>query len=312
MLNRIQLVKGVGQFESASQSSNEQFSRLTLIYGENGRGKTTVSAILSSLMSGDRSLINERRRLGAVDAPHVVINGPANTALQFKDDAWTGNAPPMLVFDDAFVDANVCSGLAVATGHRQKLHELILGDQGVALNTKLRRSVERIEEHNTKLKELAAAINIAVRGDMTVDKFCALATPEDTDEQLQAAERNLAALKQSDAIQKTPSFSTLSLPDIDLDDLITLLARDIDNLSSDALAAVQSHVATLGGGGEDWLAAGMPRVVDSGVEDTCPFCAQDLSSSQLFEHLQGYFGHAYKTLKAEIAERLKAFSHSHS
>jgi wobble nucleotide-excising tRNase len=80
MLNRFQLLKGVGQFELAAQSSKEQFDRLTLIYGENGRDKTTLSAILLSLMSGDRTLITERKRLGAVDPPHIVIK-----TFGFKD-----------------------------------------------------------------------------------------------------------------------------------------------------------------------------------------------------------------------------------
>ena len=40
----------------------------------------------------------------------------------------------MVVFDDVFVDLNLYSGLVVGSDHRQNLHELIPGTQGVALN----------------------------------------------------------------------------------------------------------------------------------------------------------------------------------
>lgn len=312
MLNRIQLIKGVGQFDSASLSANEQFNRLTLIYGENGRGKTTLSSVLSSLMSGNTSLIEERKRLGFTDSPHVVIAQAGSGTLQFKENQWSGSAPPMAVFDDGFIDANICSGLAVATSHRQKLHELILGAKGVALNATLQDAVKRVEEHNSALKELAAAIPASVRGDVTVDKFCALEVPDDIDQQLQDAERNLAALKQSDAIQNTPAFVDLSLPEIDPNGLSILLGKSIDDLSDASLAAVQSHAGKIGSGGEAWLAGGMARVIETDEQVDCPFCGQDLSDSDLYEHLRGYFGDAYKGLKDEIAKEEKAFSHTHS
>ncbi len=59
--------------------------------------------------------------------------------------------PEIAIFDDAFVAANVCSGVEIAAGHRQNLHELILGAQGVALNAALQAHVVRIEEHNRAL-----------------------------------------------------------------------------------------------------------------------------------------------------------------
>ncbi len=312
MIERFQLVKVVGPFASTSQNANEKFDRLTLIYAENGRGKTTASAILSSLMLGDPSLVMERRRLGTADTPHVVIRANGNATLQFKDGSWEGDAPPMLVFDDAFVDANVCSGLSVTTNHRQNLHELIFGAQGVSLNAKLQQCVDRNEKHNKKLRELASGIPASARQGLTLDMFCAIPVPEDIDEQLQSTERNLAALKQSDEIQETPAFPELSLPDIDLDGLEGLLARDIDDLGTDAVAAVQQHAAKIGSGGEDWLASGMTRAEESDGEGNCPFCGQDLSSSNLFIHLQGYFGQAYKDLKSVIADRLRTFLQIHS
>ena len=58
------------------------------------------------------------------------------------------NLGEIAVFDDAW---NVYSGLTVEADHRQNLHELILGSEGIALNNAPQEAVDRIEEHNRAL-----------------------------------------------------------------------------------------------------------------------------------------------------------------
>jgi wobble nucleotide-excising tRNase len=53
MLDRIQLLRNVGQFNSVNAGAQLPLSKLSLIYAENGRGKTTLAAILRSLNTGD-------------------------------------------------------------------------------------------------------------------------------------------------------------------------------------------------------------------------------------------------------------------
>ena len=43
------LVRNIGQFDSVSSGNQILLSPLSLIYAENGRGKTTLAAILRSL-----------------------------------------------------------------------------------------------------------------------------------------------------------------------------------------------------------------------------------------------------------------------
>ncbi|NBC11460.1 MAG: AAA family ATPase, partial [Planctomycetes bacterium] len=193
MIHHIQLLRNIGQFDSVNAAANIALTRLTLVYAENGRGKTTLAAILRSLGTGDPVPIAERRRLAAAHPPHVVLDsagGPPATI--FQNNAWTRRLDNIVVFDDMFVDQNVCSGMAVGTEHRQNLHELILGAQGVALNRQLQECVGRIEGHNKELKAKAAAIPASERGQFNVDDFCALEAREDIDAAIQEAERNLA------------------------------------------------------------------------------------------------------------------------
>jgi wobble nucleotide-excising tRNase len=100
--------------------------KLTVIYAENGRGKTTLAAILRSLSNGDAALISERHRLGAAHPPHVVLQvGVTPQPVVFQNGAWSATDPRIAVFDDLFVAQNVCSGIEIETEHRQNLHELI-------------------------------------------------------------------------------------------------------------------------------------------------------------------------------------------
>ena len=49
MISRLQLLRNIGSFDSVAEGANIPLARLTLIYAENGRGKTTLAAILRSL-----------------------------------------------------------------------------------------------------------------------------------------------------------------------------------------------------------------------------------------------------------------------
>lgn len=53
MINNLQLLRNVGRFDSVNAAANTPLSRLTLIYAENGRGKTALAAILRSLATAD-------------------------------------------------------------------------------------------------------------------------------------------------------------------------------------------------------------------------------------------------------------------
>jgi wobble nucleotide-excising tRNase len=301
---RISLLRNIGQFDSVNVGARLPLTKLSLFYAENGRGKTTIAAILRSLSSGDPALIDERQRLGAANPPHVVLTF-AGAPLVFQNGAWAAPMPRIAVFDDAFVAANVCSGIAIETAHKQNLHELILGEQGVALNTALQGHVARIEGHNRDLRTKSDAIPAADRGTLTVDAFCALPADPAIDAKIQGAERNLAAARSADAIRQRAAFLPLALPDFDVAALNALLARNLPDLEAAAAARVREHLRSLGRGGEAWVGDGMGRVAGASEgkgHDACPFCAQDLAGSPLIQHYQAYFSEGYGALKAAITE----------
>jgi wobble nucleotide-excising tRNase len=315
LLNRLQLFRNVGQFDSVAAGAALPFARLTLGYAENGRGKTTLAAILRSLATGDASPIAERWRLAAPQPPHVIIDcaGGPSPAI-FQNGAWNRTVSDIVIFDDTFIDENICSGLVVESEHRQHLHELILGRQGVVLNRTLQQLVSQNEEHNRALRDLADAIPSDIRSGLSVDDFCALPERANIDDAVVEAERALAAANEQDSIRATQEFEAFALPSIDVPALLTLLARDLPDLDQAAAERVRNHIGTLGEEGEAWVASGMGRIPGGAADPNgkpCPFCAQDLGGSELIAHYRSYFGDAYAGLKREVADARRRVEAQH-
>lgn len=313
MIRRIRLLRNIGQFDSMDSAATIDLGRLVLIYAENGRGKTTLAAVLRSLSNGDPVAITERRRLAAAHPPHVVLDcdgGPP--AAMFQNGAWNRTLPDLALFDDVFVDANIHSGLAVDARHRQNLHELVLGARGIALSRRIQEIVDRIEKHNQALRERAFAIPLTVRGGLSLDDFCALSALPAVDTEIEAAERALAAVRDQGAVRATPLFVSLGLPALAPEPIDRILQKDLPDLDATAEAQVRLHAATLGAGGEQWLVEGVQRSTPPGVPGPCPFCAQNLTGSTLIAHYRAYFGAAYRDLKQEVTDALAGVRRSHA
>ncbi len=305
MITRLQLLRNIGQFDNVSTSATLDLKRLTLIYAENGRGKTTLAAILRSLASGEALPITERRRLGAAHPPEVIIAcaGAAQPAA-FQNGVWSRTCPDVLVFDDVFVDRNVYSGLDVAAEHRQNLHELILGAQGVTLARRVDDLATQIRNHSSEIRNKSAAIPASERQGLTVDEFCALPEQPNVDNAITEAEQRLVALRQASTVQSTAEFASLALPSIESTAISNLLDQTVANLDASAVTAVRNHFVSLGEGAEGWVAAGMtyvPGGVNATAEANCPFCQHELQGSQAFAHYRAYFGESYRRLQAELS-----------
>jgi wobble nucleotide-excising tRNase len=311
VLDRIQLLRNVGQFDSVSAGAQLPLAKLSLIYAENGRGKTTLAAILRSLGTGNAALVNERHRLGATHPPHVAIREDGGAPIIFQNGQWSRTLPDIAVFDDSFVAANVCSGVDIEAGHRQNLHELILGAQGVALNAAVQVHVAAVEEHNRRLRSLADAIPSAARGTLSVEAFCSLEARNDIESALQDADRKVAAGRAAAAVRTRPGFTPLALPAFDLPAIAVTLSSDLPELENTAAARVQAHLDRLGDGGEDWVADGVTRATRLSADASCPFCAQDLAASTLITHYRAYFGEAYGALKQAVSTQFQAINAAH-
>lgn len=312
MIHYIKLLRNIGTFDSDSAASTVELKRCVLIYADNARGKTTLSTVFRSLATGDPLPIIERWRLGAKNPPHVVLDCEGEQSnVMFQNSNWTRTIPAINVFDDMFVDQNVHSGLDVESQHRQNMHELILGEEGVALNLRLQTLVSCIAKHNAVLEEKSKAIPENVRGGLSCDDFCALSDLPNVEVEIKSAERALMAARDLDTVRTTPLLQAVELPEFDVEAIRQIMLKDLEDLDKVAEAQVKAHVQNLGEDGESWVAEGIKQL-EQGNHKTCPFCGQDVAGLELVAHYRAYYSENYAHLKRDVADMIRKMSNIHA
>ena len=309
-IKKIKSIKHIGKFGNFSSGNDIALGRFSVIYAENGRGKTTLSAIFRSLKTfgnlkdGESDPILDRKRIASSndDKPYVEFN-MSEADVIFQDGNWIGDNPDIDIFDDHFVSNNVCSGIEVDIEHRRGMHSVIIGYEGVQLNNSLKECKKKAQEQKKIRDGLEKAIANEIGKDYNVNDFCELPPSDNIDSDIAKAKQLLKSARASDDVLKHSKFLPLKLPELDLDAACMVLQKSLPDLETDASKSVQSHLDRLGVGGEKWIVDGMPYIenASTGLEHRiCPFCAQRVDSATLLSHYKSHFSEAYKSLKSDI------------
>src|SRR5207249_3791215 len=107
-----------------------------------------------SLRDNDPLLLQERQTLDNDQPQFVCIKGPGSEVCVFDGGRWKQRDPDLAnldIFDQTFVERNVCTGSVVEHHHRQTYHELVLGETGVQLSAEL-------DELESKIKEVGGEL----------------------------------------------------------------------------------------------------------------------------------------------------------
>ena len=311
MIRRIRLIRNIGQFSSVDTGQEIGLDRVVLVHSENGRGKTTLSAIFRSLAAGNPAPIIERHRLGSQHPPHVILDCDDYPLVDFQNGDWSHSLSNLTVFDDVFVDENIHSGLVVNAQNRQNLHELVLGTEGVSLSRQLQELISQIEQHNSNLRDRSNAIPISELQGLSVDEFCDLAPIDGIESKIESTKRELSAVQNQTSVHNTPVFEPIELPVFDIDNINQILGTDLPELDAASESRVRAHFTAIGANGEQWISNGMQRILAVQDQQICPFCAQDLAKSNLLIHYRAYFNESYGNLKRTIASLTDDIRHQH-
>ena len=299
-IDGINYIQNIGRFETVRGGTDMALRLLSLIYSENGRGKTTLCAMLRSLTSGDPTPILERRRLSATtESKAKAVVSIAGSVVSFDGSRWSAVGPPIAIFDDGFIDANVHSGLNVDAGHRKGVHELVVGEQGVGLLRQVEALTSEISSLQTELRTAEHKVPAAALGAFSVDDFCALRPFENIEKEIEVATRSLSVLRNGEAIRSTGEFRPFALPFFNEDELADLLGATLSDVESATLDAVTRHLSGLGAGAEDWISQGLHYLDDA---KECPFCGEGISGSVLISHYRAYFSKTYAAHRQRIQE----------
>ena len=304
MIRKVIQIKNVAKFLDYRCGGQVDFRRLTLVAAPNGRGKSTLCAIVRSLSENRPELLLERATLDPdeqlLPEVHLTVDGGE---CRFQGGGWSGEAPPLMIFDSTFIHQNVFTGDHVTSGHRRSLLDVILGHQGVELAARVRDGDQKLRSKDGEIRDADKEVT-ADRGMVSLDNFLALQPDADIDDRIADAERRVAALSRTSELKKAAGLAPLSIPRGD-PRLSHLLRATIDNVSADAETRIKDHIAKHGmqRGGQSWITTGL-GLIDQANE--CPFCAQSLDDNDLLAAYRVCFSDAYRTLRAAIDERWKA------
>lgn len=283
--------------QDACAAGKVDLDRVTGIFADNGRGKSTFAAVLRACQLGEGGRLKARQTIDSDDPPQLHFLLPNGNHLRFDGNAWIGIAPEIVVFDSEFVEQNVYSGSEVRPDQRQALLSFALGDQTVQLTRGVERLTQEISEQTTKRTQAEHTLS-GCREPYTLADFIALLPVKDAQSQLDALHKRLEAAKNAEQLSVRQNPLPLQIVGFDRDALFATLAKELANVEDSAEAVVKAHLTGRAQDEfEEWISRGQQYVTG----EDCPFCGQGISELDLIRAYRTHFNEQYQALKAEVA-----------
>lgn len=296
MLERIAEVQGIGLLHQAN-GKPYTCQKATLVYADNGRGKSTLATLFRSVSAGNPALIAARKTVDGTLPQKVVLHFGSGHKVTFENGVWSEHRPELLVFDADFIERNVHSGGAVNTDHRKNLLEFALGEAAVAARAAVDKATGASKAAVDKVQGIVGQLTGYHQG-MTLTQFEILSQVDDIDNKILDLQKRVSAANNVAAIQAKAVPKPVPEPIFDIDNFFAVLGLSLKDVHADAEKLVKQHVAKLGGkGAEAWLSQGQPF----GNGSTCPFCDQDIKTNNLVRAYQTHFNAAYGDLKSKVS-----------
>ena len=297
MIEKIIALRGVGLLHNPLTSGAVLLKKVTLIYGENGRGKSTFAGVCHCLAVGDASWLAAKKTICGEHEPLIEFRVDRQN-VKFSDGAWNNTCPRIYVFDSAFIEKNLYSGSRVDPQHRESLLEFALGETGIILKREIDGIGEEIDRINVQVKTSTQAIETHTRKQYTVKDFVALLPEPEMGRRIADVEIQLRDARNAEGIRNRTELKTILLPSIDASAVGVLLYESLESVAQDAERMVKEHIRQhLDAQGEEWLRRGLGYL--KGNE--CPLCTKNTLNIPIIQAYKNYFNKAYETLKKHIA-----------
>ena len=311
-LREVKYVQNIGRFERCQSVANATFGPCTLVFGENGWGKSTLADLLRSLTTNNPDILIGRKTLAGGPGQQAVVRFGDQHAV-FKDGAWAGIGPRIVVYDSVFVNENVFSGDVVTNEHLKNQYGMVVGEEGVR---RVRRIVEldnENRENNSQSRGVESELDGIVRavglGGMTRKEFLALRAIADVDPKIEAKENEVQRVRRAKELKGAGEPKVLPVP-TEIEELRKSLHSTIEGIAKAAARAVRGHIEkheekSRGGAitHKSWLESGTAFV----DEDECAFCGQPLDDRTLVDSYAEFFSDAYKALAAGVKAKRDTF-----
>jgi wobble nucleotide-excising tRNase len=313
VINSINLIKNVGTFSYFSPATKLKIEKNTIIFAENGYGKSTLATIIKSLQFDDPKKIISRLTINPSISDHeqkiVIISEIGN--IIFESGKWnlskSEERKSFLVFDQQYVFDNLFV-LKVESEHKQNIHRIVIGEKGLELSQKLIeiKSAEKDAKRELDIlaKELKKKIANTGRNDyLEIEPKEA----EITKTKISNVENTLQKLKENNRLQVLATFDKNKPIDFSIAEIIRLLTINPQEINENAKDIIENHIKTnhkTSTSSESFL-----RIGTEIMTDVCPFCGEpSASTNPLFGAYSEYYNQDYQRLRESITSFTKDFS----
>lgn len=295
MLERIHKISSVGLFRDI-RPAGMSFKKMTFIYADNGRGKSTLASIFRSYNESNPDIVRYRKTIGEATPQNIHLQFSNGNQARFDNCTWSGKYSDVHIFDLDFVDRNVYSGGEINAQHRKRLLSFALGSDAVAARAEFIDASANAEEAK-RATRLASEKLTVPRGNVTLAKYIKPVTDEGIEQKIETVLSEIELCKRTDSILNRPGYFQLPLYTPDFSSFFSTLALSYDSLSAGAEEAVCAHIEHINVEGfERWASNGLDFIKD----EHCPFCTQSLEGVELIRHYRERFNHAYKALLNQV------------
>ncbi|WP_336789100.1 AAA family ATPase [Paenibacillus sp. MMO-177] len=167
-----------------------------------------------------------------------------------------------------------------------------IGKQGVTLAEELFKCDEDLKKENGLKKLIEKELLSGVTGVLSTTDFMKLPVKENINDEILLNEQALRASDKDIEIKGKSLLLKLELPIIDKNKLESiLLGTGIGHAINNAADLTRKYIVNkLDHNGEKWIEYGMNKIVD----ETCPFCNQDIQGLEIINAFKTYFSEEYK------------------
>lgn len=315
LIKRIKCINNIGTF-SNSKNSEYEFGKVTILYGLNTYGKTTLIDIFQSWKDADPSILQKRKTIseqshGRKQEVCITYKDELNDReeeVHFENDNWSDSsvAQQLEIFGSDFIHKNLFTGYNMEHKNKEQFTQFVLGE-----DAKYAEEISALKSKRTKrTNELPQLMPMFVRNadKQTQEYFLHLNVEElkkeninqqihDLETKKRTLEKNM---KEPSIIRQMPEMK-FSPPDIEVLDCLRkitdLLSAGYANIQDDAQNKINEHIRTnfkTQANAKQWIKDGLTFSHHDIETDSCAFCGQSLSkATELLTAYQSYFNEAY-------------------
>lgn len=283
MLEKIIKIENIKQWQH-KRALEQGFDKLNLIYGRNGSGKSTLCKLFNFINDNDKPSIEALKPIESDGNQNLMLRvSGANVNL---NSLQTNHI--FQVFNQEFIDNNLYIPNSKDRSQLSNYYEFSLGSVSVQKEQNIDTLKAKIDTINGLISPIETRLSTRFPN-KTVAQIRKIKATTDADVQILELEAQILDLKSVQHFRKRKTLSVLALKKPEFDTSIFTL--NIESLSKEAKEKVDEHLAKNHKEQDSyWIEQGTQLVTESG---DCPFCAQSLSNSSVFNLYQDFINESY-------------------